>query len=343
MQCDPGPVEPGDLSNLNLSRDVVSLVISASSWLDDAMKAWAAGDFAKVGVMAPMAVEHLGKAVLWNKNPVLLVQLDPNEEASLVALATTPNLASTTLRTIGLKLVLARIEKVLGGAPILVNSDRNRMVNVRNGITHVGTSEMSRHVLLDALTMTNRLLAHLKVAPETFYRKHAANTTELLDAKRTETGHTVLEKRARAHQRVDQLKESLGHGYEETAGRLELQRKQLTPPVGLGYQIEAIDHRCPECLNTGRLFGYIEFEDQMDFDVEPLGGGQYKAVPMPYWEIWFSPQAFECAVCRLILANPAELSEAALSTERRDVSPEDLGEHFDLQEAIRNEFGPDEY
>ena len=199
---DAGPVEPRDLSQPDLSRDVVSLIVSASSWMDDAMKAWAAGDFAKVGLMAPMAVEHLGKAALWNRNPVLLVRLDPNEEASLMALATAPNLAAKALRTVGLKLLLTRVEKVLGGAPVLVRSDRERMVNVRNGITHIGTGELSRHVLLDALTVTNALLAHLDIDSGTFYGTHATNATELLDAKRTETGHTVLEKRARAQQRI---------------------------------------------------------------------------------------------------------------------------------------------
>jgi hypothetical protein len=41
-------------------------------------------------------------------------------------------------------------------------------------------------------------------------------------------------------------------------------RQDLTPPDGLGYQIEAGDHDCPECKNLGRLFGYIELEDQVD-------------------------------------------------------------------------------
>lgn len=341
---DAGRVKPEDLSELNLPRDVVSLVVSASSWTDDAMKAWAAGDFAKVGLMAPTAVEHLGKAALWNKNPVLLVQLDSNEEASLMSLATAPNLASKTLRTVGLKLVLTRVEKVLGGAPVLVKSDRERMVNVRNGIMHVGTGELSRHVLLDALTVTNALLAHLDIDPETFHGTHATNVTELLDAKRTETGHTVLEKRARAQQRIGQLTDSLGRsGYEEAAGGLEAKREDLTPPDGLGYQIEATDHDCPECKNIGRLFGYIELEDQMDFDVESLGGGQYESVPMPYWEIWFSPQAFECAVCRLSLTIPAEVNEAGISIDRREVSPDDLGDGFALDEVIRNRYGPDDF
>lgn len=341
---DADPVERGDLSELDLLRDVMSLVVSASSWMDDAMRAWAAGDFAKVGLMAPLAVEHLGKAVLWNRNPVLLVQLNPNDEASLMTLATAPNLASKTLRTVGLKLVLTRVEKVLDGAPVLVKNDCERMVNVRNGITHVGTADLSRHVLLDALTVMQALLGHLDIDPQIFFGTHTSSVTELLDAKRTEVGHAVLEKRARARQRVEQLKETLGRAeYEKTAGRLEDQREELTGPNDMGYRLEAANHDCPECNSIGRLFGYIELEEQMDFDVEPLGGGRYEPIPMPYWEIWFSPRAFECAVCRLSLISPDELTEAGLSTERREVSSEDLGDGFDLDEVIRNAYGPDDF
>src|SRR3546814_19773749 len=73
-------VEPNELEHLDLPRETVALADSAASWLDDALKSWAAGDYAKVGVQAPMAVEHLGKAVLWHKNHVLLSQHAEREE-----------------------------------------------------------------------------------------------------------------------------------------------------------------------------------------------------------------------------------------------------------------------
>lgn len=83
------------------------------------MRAWANGNYDKVALMAPLALEHLGKAVLWRCNPVLLTPLGDNAEASLMSLATAPSLGSPKLRTIGLKQVLDRVEIVIEGLAIV--------------------------------------------------------------------------------------------------------------------------------------------------------------------------------------------------------------------------------
>src|SRR3546814_7558120 len=112
-------VEPNELEHLDLPRETVALADSAASWLDDALKSWEAGDYAKVAVQAPMAVEHLGKAVLWHKNPVLLVQLDEKDESSLFSLATNSHLGPA-IRTITLRAVLNRTDKHMYGPPPLI-------------------------------------------------------------------------------------------------------------------------------------------------------------------------------------------------------------------------------
>lgn len=337
-------MDSDDLKGLNLAHDVLSLVESASSWMEDAIRAWAVGDFAKASVLAPMAVEHLGKAVLWNRNPVLVVPLNPRDEASLILLATAPNLSAQTLKTIGLKLVLDRAEKVMAGAAPLVAAKKERMVNVRNGITHVGTL-LSRHVLLDSLVVTNFFLHNLGVGEATFYGPSAEHVAGLLDEKQTETGHRVLAKQASAAERIARLKDALGdEEYLAAAHRLEDQRGYLAvPSMTLGTEIEAVDEDCSVCQSRGRLFGYVELDEQMDFDTEPLGNGRYASVPMPYWLIWFTPQGFECVVCGLSLVGPDELSRGGLPTMQREVSPEDLGDTFDLDEAIQSAYGPDGY
>jgi hypothetical protein len=221
---DAEPVEAADLRANEFGRDIVTLLLSSSSWMDDAMRAWANGKYDKVALIAPLALEHLGKAVLWRRNPVLLTPLGDNAEASLMSLATAPSLASPKLRTIGLKQVLERVETVIEGLAI-VQGDKMRLVNVRNGATHVGAADASRDVLLDALTLTQTMLADLGVDPATYFGQHSRDVTALLDAKRTEVGHRVLAKRAKARQRIDQLTENLTEaGYMEAAVRLEEQR-----------------------------------------------------------------------------------------------------------------------
>ncbi|MEV0361610.1 hypothetical protein [Nocardia fusca] len=66
----------------------------------------------------PLAVEHLGEAVLWKKNPVLVVPLAPEAETSLVELATVPSLTDPKHRTIGLELLLSRIDTAIGALPL---------------------------------------------------------------------------------------------------------------------------------------------------------------------------------------------------------------------------------
>ncbi|MBL1080355.1 hypothetical protein JK358_38775 [Nocardia sp. 2] len=103
------PASTQDAAARQRERDVAHLVESASGWMGEALDAWSDDDYAKVSLLAPLAVEHLGKAVLWQVNPVLVVPLSPDAEASLVKLATTPGLTDPKLRTVGLKRDCCRI------------------------------------------------------------------------------------------------------------------------------------------------------------------------------------------------------------------------------------------
>ncbi|MFC8048110.1 hypothetical protein [Nocardia sp. NPDC057353] len=150
-------------------RDVQHLAASASVWMQEAMNAWSEDEYGKVAVLAPLAVEHLGKAVLWQKNPVLVVPLSPDAEASLAKLATRPTLTDPKLRTVGLKTLLGRIETVTGSLPIN-QSRRTRMVEIRNGAMHIASSGTSRHVLIDALMLCNAFLEQLGQEPGTAAR-----------------------------------------------------------------------------------------------------------------------------------------------------------------------------
>ncbi len=144
-----------------LRRGEMALLRPASRWIQDALTAWADNDYGKVSLAAPLAVELLGKAVLWNASPALLVPLQADAEASLFILAERPDLDAPKLRTIGLKIVLGRLETLLGGLHI-DGKQRTRMVDTRNGAMHIGSAEQSRFVLIDALTLSVPLLARLE-------------------------------------------------------------------------------------------------------------------------------------------------------------------------------------
>lgn len=327
---DPTPTERGGET---------TLVDSAARWMDDALKAWTVDDYARVAVLAPLAVEHLGKAVLWRQSPALVVPLAAEAEASLLILTTKPDLGNPKLRTVGLATLLTRLEQLLGGLPIDAKR-RQRMVAIRNGAMHVGFPVQSRHVLIDALAVCGALLERLGEDSRAFYGDYYSSARGLLDAQRSEVGHRVAANLARARSHLKDLKERLGEPmFEETTDRLQELAAVALDPNDYGADFWGVDADCPVCGSKGRLFGRVDVEPDVDFDVEPLGGGEYETVPVVGWAVVLFPQAFACHVCRLTLHGPEELGECGLPASVHDVEPTDLGEDFDPALFAEAEYG----
>jgi hypothetical protein len=304
----------------------------------DALNAWAGDDYSKVAVLAPLAVEHLGKAALWWENPVLVVPLSPDAESSLLSLATQPDLASPKLRTVGLAILLRRLEQLLGGLPI-DSKQRTRMVEVRNGAMHVGSPAQSRYVLVDCLSVCGVLLDRVGQEPKAFYSDHYFDVLGLLDEKRTEVGHRVAAKRARARRHLQDLEERLGDEvFKETTDRLEELAPHVLEPEHYGSGLWAIDASCPECGSVARLFGRVDADPDVEYEAETLHHGE--TVYNPYiagWLVELYPQVFECNVCRLTLTGIQELAEAGLPASRHQIDPRALGDDFDPESLYLSE------
>lgn len=316
------------------------MITGARRWIREALEAWTEDDQAKVALVAPMAVELLGKAALWRENPVLLVPLHDRHEASLFLLATRPDLATKGVKTIGLQIVLNRLIKLLGDLPV-VRDHRERMVDVRNGAVHVGAGDESRFVLLDCLAVVGVLLERLGIERKDFFGSHVGTVGALLDERRTEISRQVAAKMAKARARLTRLEAILGEAaFTKATDELEEQRWTLDPDDfatgGAGVEVN-----CPECGSKARLFGDVDVSAEVDYDVEPLGGGHYDAIAMPYWEVWLTPTTFFCMVCNLQLHGSQELAEAGLPSRRFDVSGDDLGPDFDPGEHARAMYGDD--
>jgi hypothetical protein len=316
------------------------LIAAARRWIREALDAWAEDDQAKVALMAPMAVELLGKATLWRKNPVLLVQLTDQHEASLFLLATRPDLAAKGLKTIGLQVVMNRLIKLLGALPV-AKDRRQRMVDVRNGAVHVGAGEEARYVLLDCLALVGVLLRQLGLERKDFFGPHITTVDALLDERRTEISRQVAVKMARARARLSRLEETLGEAaFQKATDELEEQRWTLEPDdfvIGGG----AVEVDCPECGSKAKLFGDVDVRAEDDFEAEALGGGRYDTIAVTHWQAILSPGTFFCMVCNLLLNGTQELGEAGLPSRSFDISSDDLGPDFDLDGHIRARYWND--
>jgi len=294
--------------------------------VQEALLAWSEDDFRKVSAAAPLGVEHLGKAVLWRTAPTLLVPLSRDAEPVLFALATKPDLDDPRLKTIGLSGVFDRLLRLLPDFPIDDKAIK-RMVGVRNGAMHVGTSSTSRRVLLDSLVVCRVLLELLGHDLGEFYGEHLNSAREMMDKQRTEIGDRVAAKRAKAARDLAALQERMGSRFDGWIDDKELEAEELSPS-DFGADLWGMEQECPGCGCRGRLFGRVEVDPQIE-EQPPVDETTPPEAFLAGWTIEFYPEAFMCCVCEFILHGREEVTEASLPSGRQEITADDLGVEFD--------------
>ena len=291
---------------------VRSLVASAGKWIRRALDAWIEDDGEAVALLAPIAVEHLGKAVLWHANPALLVEIRNGREESLFKLAgATPDIRDPDIRTIGFAQVLDRLEKLLGKPTFpLDQRDKDKLVQIRNGSVHVGVRGVSATALQDSLRLCAALLTALDLTPEQFYGPAAVQADEILAARQSELRERVLRKMAGARKIVEQLTGAVGE--DRAAELLDDIEAELEAGADSGGPIATTDYgaqlrrRCPACgRGSGRLVGDVQAEREYQVFTNMEDGTKSEELVT---HVLFEPQAFHCGVCKLTLEGLAEIS-----------------------------------
>lgn len=315
-------------------RGESTLVHAATNRMSEALSAWVDADFDRAASSAPMAVELLGKAVLWKVNPTLLVPLEVKQEAALVVLATEPTLESPSLRTIGLRIALGRLTRVFGDLPV-PSKRQDRLVECRNGSVHVGTLPRSgensaevvaRQVLADSLALCDFLLPHVSSSSEHFHGERVDLVAGLLQAQRTDVEHRVARLRTQASERLDRWREYFDDEevWERAAAELEAGAEFEFAPEHFGSELGGLNQVCPVCGWSGRLLGRVDVDGDVDVEGGPDGPTYHG-----YWVLTFYPRLFACNVCKLMLTDAQQLAAAGLANTEREVSEADLGEEFD--------------
>lgn len=310
-----------------------SLLNAASRRVAEALTAWMDEDFDRAAASAPMALELLAKASLWQSNPALLVPLEARHEAALVALATEPSLDSPTLRTIGLRTALGRLTRLRGDLPV-PGPRQERIVDCRNGALHVGAlpntgpnsaETVARQVLVDSLVLCNFLLPELKQRPVDFYGERSGMVEGLLEERRGETEHRAARKLAQARDRLESWKQHVSDDeiWSDSASQLEAAAEDFFFAGHFGHEIAGICEECPVCGYQGRLLGRLEVDGDADVEYED-GGPVYYG----YWVLRLYPRDFRCNVCKLELHGTDELAWSKLPPAAREVSESDLGPDF---------------
>jgi len=307
-----------------------------------AIASWHDNDLGLVVLLAPAAVELLCKAVLWTVNPALLTPASPPElmEKALARFARGGDPEASDARTVTLAGALSRLRTLHPDFP-LERGRVSRLVDARNGSAHIGAAADVRHVLLDCITVTDFLLDQLSKDRSAFYGGDQATVDALAIEHQGSIEAAVRMRMAAARNLMMRREEQDGEDYDARTGEREAMRWKLDPekyvPGGT-----STDADCPECGRTGRLFGYADAEAEVDWDVEALGGGQYEAIPLGYWQPLFDPVSFRCNVCDLQLSGPEELRLTGLPSSRFMLAADaldDPGFDFDALTEAKSDYG----
>ena len=301
------------------------LIAEARTRTRRALGSWHDNDLGLVALLAPAAVELLCKAVLWEVNPALLTPAGDGMEAALVKFARGGDPEAPDARTASLKESLSRVKSLFPEEFPLAPGRVTRLVHARNGSAHIGVTSNVRNLLLDCAALLDFLLKLLREDREDFYGADR-DTVDALAIKHQESMDADVRMRmARARSLLDRRQEQDGEDYEarrdeREAGRMKLDTGKYLP------EGTSTDEECPVCARTGRLLGDADAVADVEWDVEPLGNGQYEHVPQGFWQALFIPALFRCTVCDLRLHGREELRVAGLPFQRFELSSDALDE-----------------
>jgi hypothetical protein len=277
-----------------------SLYSSARRYARLALEAHAKDRHHLVALDAGTALEHLAKACLVQRSPVLiaefknessfksvllLLQIDPNSGHQKTGSA-----ASNQLRTVGLRGALERMRQLAS-----TNAEWNDLMSLadmRDGCVHAASSDEVELKLLVAFAKhVNILLADLPRDRSDFWGSRLSVIQALLDRARDSVVHAVNVKLAAAQVKFQsRLREPL---------ILQAMQQMATAEL---TGLDAAYRQCPACGSQGRAMGGYtgDIPDPLDDPAEPLAS------------LEFTSQSFRCAICGLYLDSPAEIEAAGM-------------------------------
>jgi hypothetical protein len=287
------------------------LFASARSFARTALDAHSLPDARRAAMDAGTALEHLIKACLAKRSPVLLLDLhEKNWEPLLVVLGQLPASARIP-HSISLSTAITRFRALVTSGPS--KDDLTELVQLRNGVVHVGAQlPLGEHVFTAFLRQVDVCVADYGVERGDFWSEHLAAVDALLADRASRIERVVGSKLAMAKQRY----------VERFSGFAPDLVKALVGTQDLPGEYES--HRtCPACgaLGVARGDHRVDYDYEYDRDGDIVGGA---------W-VEFDANSFACPACRLRLDSPEELSQAGMETTWRDddVDPSDLEPEHD--------------
>jgi hypothetical protein len=269
---------------------------SARDFARSALEAHHAGNRRRVPIDAGTALEHLAKACLAKRSPVLLAELKGESGVnSVIGLLRIEGAAvpPAKIRTVGLSEALIRVGRFATSK--VVKADLDTLIDIRNGTVHAAEStEVEERILAAFTQQADVLLTDLGRDRVDFWRGQLLVVDALLKDASDKLAHRVEVRLASARARLE-------HRY-ATDGDVVISVIQAVRKGAPETATQKL-RKCPVCDSSGTATGEHSVEWDVDWDKET--GDVTSAAPT----VWFSAQAFRCDVCGLHLDAQAEIDQ----------------------------------
>jgi len=274
---------------------------SAREFALSALEAHHAGNRRRVPLDAGTALEHLAKACLARRSPVLLAELKGNSSInSLIGLLRIEGAGvPASIRTVGLSEALIRVGLFVRSRAS--KEDLQILVDLRNGIVHASEdAEVEERILAAFAQQADALLTDLGRAREDFWDGQLDVVDILLGDFGDKLVNRVEVRLASALAMLERRKSADG----ETVLSM-LRALSKSAPLSPNQRLCL----CPVCDSFAIATGEHSVEwIADDWDKET---GQATSVDR---EVWFTAQAFRCPVCGLRLDSEAEIDATGIAT-----------------------------
>ncbi|GAB1472015.1 hypothetical protein MASR2M66_28930 [Chloroflexota bacterium] len=273
---------------------IENLFVKSSIWAQKAMRSYLEEEYEHFCVQAGVAFELLGKSLLANIHPSLIVDGDFDSLLQVCGAGSYSKRAPGNIRTIGAKDVLVRIIQIVPQ----IKSYEQQLVflsNMRNGVVHIGSIETTNlsDVINSFLRASQIIVKQYNAANDDFFGEYLSTVNKFLDESSKEIERIVAIKLDHA-KRV--FTEKYGEFDKKTVEELAEAIRQL-------YALEEYYdeyEQCPVCPALGIASGNYEVDWEFDDPDD--------TTPSP--KVTLFVHKFECRMCGLILKNLDEIKAA---------------------------------
>ena len=271
---------------------------SAREFAESALQAHHTQQYRRVALDAGTVLEHLAKACLASRSPVLLAELrDERSYSSLLPLLGIPGGKPLgDVRTVSLRNALQRLKKLVTSKAS--DDDLQMLIDMRDGTVHAAADEqIEERILVAFIQHVDALLLDLKRDRAEFWGDQLVVVDTLLGMVRDKIAHRVSVKLASARVYLRGR-----YGDSEEAILQVLRKLQETQRLDEGQEMTV----CPVCDSFGVLTG-----DRL-LGWESDDAGFAGVIHSSTRKVWFQAQSFMCRVCRLHLDSVSELEAAKM-------------------------------